>query len=488
MITLDSPIVGRSTGTAEQAIAWLTRVRGQRFQGRDDVDTYVRELWRLADLVGFDAAILFAQAVHETSDPLPFTSFWWEERRNPAGIGITGDPAQDEASGTWATGTDSARAVVVHMCAYTGQYTTFPGEEVPADYVDLDPRWNAVFDAGYAGTVRVLGDLGNGRWAVDPGYAVKIRDRANQIFEDPIRGAMPVPTITAKECPIEIRVLTGSAPNRPAMPMPSPSYVTVHEVGNTSPGADEEMHARFVHNGGGDAAVSFHFIVGPTKAIQLIYLNENAWHASDGYNGAGNRDTIAIETVQIGDFAKTLSHLAFLIAELFRNPRRFAIRPDVSFTDDLPSDDVLNRIKQHNFWAPDKKSCPQFIRERGLWEPLLAAVKAELSGGTKPATYAEPLPFPVKRGDVGISQVANAKVRAITCEVECVKPTGTGRYQTASSKAPRIGPDIKQGQKVVVVASLTLPSASGKRIEHWYVTEKLDRVGASGFKPVLPKP
>jgi hypothetical protein len=141
--------------------------------------------------------------------------------------------------------------------------------------------------------------------------------------------------IVATECPIILDPLTGPGVNRPALAMPDASFVTVHEVGNTSPGATAKMHRDFVHNGGGANAVSFHFVVDEGVIYQLVYLNENAWHASDYYSGRGNRDSIAIETVQIGNFQKTLGNLAWLIAEIYRNPDRFLWRSDVGRTDDL---------------------------------------------------------------------------------------------------------------------------------------------------------
>jgi hypothetical protein len=195
-------------------------------------------------------------------------------------------------------------------------------------------------------------------------------------------------TIIAKRCPIEIAVTPWSNSNRPGLAMTDPSFVTVHEVGNTSPGADEDMHRDFVHNGGGQFNVSFHAVVGPTKAIVLLPMNEAAWHASDGFSGRGNRDTFAIETIQIGDFNKTLSHLAWFIAELFRNPGQFPKNPAFAMIDDLDPTLAAERIKQHNFWAPDKKNCPQFIRDRGLWQPLLNAVKAELGARSR---YVSPI-------------------------------------------------------------------------------------------------
>jgi N-acetylmuramoyl-L-alanine amidase len=189
--------------------------------------------------------------------------------------------------------------------------------------------------------------------------------------------------------PVEIAITPYNNANRPKLYM-DPEYETVHEVGNTAPGANEDMHKLFVHNGGGPAQVSFHFVVGPTKAIQLIPLDEAAWHASDGYNGTGNRKSVAIETIQIGDFNKTLWHLAWLLNELEVNPGRFYAnerRSDWKFS--------INRIKQHHDWAPDGKDCPEFIRDRGLWPTLMERVDAwHAAGQPEPAPEPEPVPEP----------------------------------------------------------------------------------------------
>jgi len=260
----------------------------------------------------------------------------------------------------------------------------------------------------------------------------------------------PTPvTIKAQECPIEIWVLEGNAPNRPALPMPDASNVTVHEVGNTAPGADEDMHARFVHNGGGENAVSFHFVCGPTKIVQLIYLNENAWHASDGYYGAGNRDSIAIETIQVGNFGLTMNHLAWLIAEIFRNPRRFKFRTDVGIVDDLDPRLVKERVKQHNSWAPDHKNCPQFMRERGLWVPLLNAAAAELVPGTGTKYTSPVLPdwWTAKAIESGSDRVVNGvRWRFIARDFHAIAPAKV--RSAPAPNAPYSRPPLKIGETV----------------------------------------
>lgn len=150
-----------------------------------------------------------------------------------------------------------------------------------------------------------------------------------------------------------------------------PSWITVHETGNTKPGANAEMHARFVGNGGGRdierggqvGGVSFQAVVDEVESIQIMPWNAVAWHASDG-DGDGNFDSIAIETCQIGNFAKTVKNLAILIAKLMKE---FAI--------------PLDHVVQHNHWAPDKKNCPEFMRRNSnaLWNGLIAAVKVATS-------------------------------------------------------------------------------------------------------------
>src|SRR5215211_7623647 len=78
------PLRAAKRGSPEAAIAFAG-ARGARRLG--EVKRYVRAVYRLAPKVGLDPAIVVSQASHETAS---WTSFWWNERLNPAGIGITG--------------------------------------------------------------------------------------------------------------------------------------------------------------------------------------------------------------------------------------------------------------------------------------------------------------------------------------------------------------------------------------------------------------
>jgi hypothetical protein len=176
MMRPEDTILGPARGTLTQAKAYAAQFR---FPDADrDVSDYLTEVFRLAPLVGIDPSIVVAQSALETS---AWSSTWWVTRRNPAGIGITGDPAQNAASKTWANGTDAARAQIVHLCAYV-QSDLVIGPTL-GDFVPLDPRWRAVFDAGWNDSVRTIADLA-GKWAVDPGYAEGICARGNAIFPD----------------------------------------------------------------------------------------------------------------------------------------------------------------------------------------------------------------------------------------------------------------------------------------------------------------
>jgi N-acetylmuramoyl-L-alanine amidase len=137
---------------------------------------YVTEVYRMAPLVGLDPAIVVAQSALETG--------WWQspawvEHLNPAGIGITGP---DVPSATWASGTEAARAHLVHLYLYA--VGPIPPGHPLAPYVPLDPRYDAALAAGRSGSAATIADLA-GRWAADPDYATKIAAVGNRMWGSP---------------------------------------------------------------------------------------------------------------------------------------------------------------------------------------------------------------------------------------------------------------------------------------------------------------
>ena len=59
----------------------------------DEVENYIREVYRLAPQIGFDPAIIVAQSDLETGH---WKSLHREQELNPAGLGITGNQWQTE--------------------------------------------------------------------------------------------------------------------------------------------------------------------------------------------------------------------------------------------------------------------------------------------------------------------------------------------------------------------------------------------------------
>jgi uncharacterized protein YraI len=164
-------IVGPTRGTPEQAIAYAQNAGALRM---DEVERYIREIYRMGPQIGFDPALLVAQSALETGY---WKSHWWNTRLNPAGLGITDDPNVHEGSQGFSSGTVSARAQMAHMHAEVF------GSRVPlpAELQGVDVTYEAVFQAGWAGTIVTLEDL-SGTWATDPLYASKIVRVAIEIF------------------------------------------------------------------------------------------------------------------------------------------------------------------------------------------------------------------------------------------------------------------------------------------------------------------
>jgi hypothetical protein len=146
-------------------------------ENQSDVEKYVNTVYDLAPHIGINPDVVIAQSIHETTqDGIPWNSYWWKTRRNPAGIGITGDPTQNNQSHTFPSGTESAIAQVAHLGLYAGT-------GVPHELREFDPRWDAAFNAGYSGIATTISDLTN-TWAADDTYGEKLAQRLNEMVDE----------------------------------------------------------------------------------------------------------------------------------------------------------------------------------------------------------------------------------------------------------------------------------------------------------------
>ena len=155
--------------------------------------------------------------------------------------------------------------------------------------------------------------------------------------------------------------------NRPGYRL-DPKYITIHDTANTQSGVDAKAHASYVKSAAAAAIpASWHFTVDDSVIIQHLPLNENGWHAGDGANGPGNRQSIGIEICENrdGNRAKAEANAAWLTAKLLKD---YGLK--------------ITAVKQHYDWS--KKNCPRVLRGRtGGWQGFLAAVEAHLKPAPK---------------------------------------------------------------------------------------------------------
>src|SRR5690625_2967836 len=216
-------------------------------------------------------------------------------------------------------------------------------------------------------------------------------------------------------------------------------YITIHQTGNTSKGADAGAHARLQANGNSRSA-SWHYQVDDKEIIQSFEDSAQCWHAGDG-RGQGNLNSIGIELCinSDGDYKKTLENGAELVRHLMD-------KYNIS----------INNVKQHNHWSG--KNCPAQIRagKEGIsWNDFLGMVtgggkkvaskqiksttktKASTSSKTKSISQMAQEVIDGKHGNghenrrksLGISKVEYEKVRA-----EVNRRLGSGRKQTTKPK------------------------------------------------------
>jgi hypothetical protein len=191
----DMPLLAPPSGSAEQAAAWLSSRCAGEYTG-DDVVAIVDAYRRVGEWAGLDWFLALAQLAHETGH---LTSWWsGRPRRNPAGIGVTGetraDPpdappgpewAWDEQSMLWRAGwsfpTWAEHAVPAHLgrllaYALTDDQASQPQRDLIAYALAYRP-----LPASYRGAAPTVVGL-NGRWAV-PGttYGQRIIELAWQM-------------------------------------------------------------------------------------------------------------------------------------------------------------------------------------------------------------------------------------------------------------------------------------------------------------------
>jgi len=193
-------------------------------------------------------------------------------------------------------------------------------------------------------------------------------------------------------------------------------FIVVHNTYNDAPARNEIAY--MISN---DSETSFHYAVDDKEVVQGIPEDRNAWHASDGGNGPGNRKGIAIEICYSesgGDKFLAAERLAakFIAYKL------------------KEKDWGIDRVKKHQDFAD--KYCPHRTLDMG-WERFLDMVKAELDAQFHKADggYALELSM-LKMGCEG-QQVKTMQILLIGNGYYCGSYGADGVFGAATDKALR---------------------------------------------------
>lgn len=488
-ITTDSPILGTGSGVV---------IIPNEAQRKDELAAYQTELTRLSKMVGFNEDILIAQSAHETAN---WTSHWWIERLNPAGIGITGDPVQNAASPTYATGQDAARAHTVHFALYV--YGS-PVKWSPAvrgalyQYRSLDPRFNDVALAGFGGSVKVLGDLGNGKWAVDPKYAEKIAAKANALFKEETMaitfGKVPYPSVIASYLPASNPYVEESgAPD-------VPDAMFWHRMIGTWEGTNIWFH-------GGHAATAYGVAVSAMDGAAKAGLIYEWIKPRTGWYGESSGPVKA----PYGDGAKFVNEVG--VNSVNRRSKAIEISGNVdTLLDDKARDAIANMTA---YWADQKhipwnefpiipggdrsfviwhneitgmafKTCPGAVvmnETNALIERTRAVMKKFQESSSVP-TYAKPAPISWKKGDVGTFDQNGTPALAFLIELKVVSAGGVVPVSSSAANAKPTGPKLPKDKEVIAIGAYR----AGPHKNAYVVLQDGSRAIRSKFRPLVPLP
>lgn len=136
------------------------------------------------------------------------------------------------------------------------------------------------------------------------------------------------------------------------------TYITIHNTYNDAPAKNEISYMK-----SNSSSTSFHYAVDDLGAIQGIPLNRNAWHAGDGANGKGNRQSIGIEICYSksggSKFDKAVENAIELAARLMKEQN-------------IPAANIV----YHKHWSG--KYCPHRLLDEGITiEKFRALVQAK---------------------------------------------------------------------------------------------------------------
>lgn len=178
---------------------------------------------------------------------------------------------------------------------------------------------------------------------------------------------------TLNGVPFEVTPLPGNKRSLKSPYTMKPKRITVHNTYNDAAARNE---IAYMHRN--TLSVSYHLAIDHIRAVQGLDFLRNGWHAGDGKNGYGNRNTIGVEICYSKSggsrYDKAEDNAIKVIAQLM-----------ITFNLNIKD------INKHQDWSG--KNCPHRIlsRSRG-WQGILNEIEKEwnrLKGGdgTVSGTY-----------------------------------------------------------------------------------------------------
>lgn len=169
--------------------------------------------------------------------------------------------------------------------------------------------------------------------------------------------------------------------------------VTLHETDNQV-SANNEIN----YMNGNNNQTSYHVAIDDKEAVQAIPFDRNAWHAGDGGNGYGNRNTIAFEICQNYDRARATTVLNEPLKTKYDKGVANAIKviAQIMLQEGIEANN--DNIKTHNDW--NGKHCPRKMRNDGKVMIVKAGIIQEyqrLKG--EPIVIAKPDPIVITKRD-----------------------------------------------------------------------------------------
>lgn len=147
--------------------------------------------------------------------------------------------------------------------------------------------------------------------------------------------------------PTKIDYLPKGTVARPGYKL-DPKFITIHNTGVIASARDSSS---FFKRQAANSYTSVHFFVDDKEVIQMLPLNEVSWHAGDGVNGRGNRESISIEICEVSNQEQANKNAIELCRKLLKEYPRIPIVP-------------------HRYWI--NKNCPRLLLP--VWYSFLGEI------------------------------------------------------------------------------------------------------------------